>query len=124
MAVAAGGMIGSVLRHLVNISLNRVTGPFGIPTATLVVNVVGCFAIGILAAAAKKYEWLDTSGELFVRVGILGGLTTFSSFGLEVFKLWQSDRPGLAIVLIGLNLSLGLGAVLLGDGLFRAIAAT
>ncbi len=114
IAVAIGGMVGSVSRHGVNLLLSRFSGQSGWPLATLTVNVVGCFAIGLLSVFAKRYGWVDTEWELAVRVGILGGLTTFSSFGLEVVRLWQEGRFAVSAAVICLNVFLGIGAVVLG----------
>jgi CrcB protein len=119
LAVALGGTIGSVARHAVNLVSNRAFGPTGWSFSTLVVNVLGCFAIGIFSVLAKRYGWLDSSWELAVRVGFLGGLTTFSSFGLEVFQLWQDGRPMAAAFIVAGNVFLGIGAVALGAWVAR-----
>ena len=115
IAVALGGMLGSVARHAANVGLSRFAASSSWPIATLTVNLVGCFGIGLLAAAAKRWQWLDTPWELAVRVGVLGALTTFSSFGLEVARLWQADRPFAAGMVVAANLILGIGAVVLGE---------
>ena len=92
VAVALGGMIGSVARYSVSLSFSKGWSSLSWPLATLLVNVFGCFMIGIVGAATKRWQWLDTPMDLAVRVGILGGFTTFSSFGLEVIRLWHDDR--------------------------------
>lgn len=119
--VALGGMLGSVARHAANVGLIRLGAPTSWPLATLFVNLVGCFGIGLIAAAAKRWQGLDTQWELAVRVGILGGLTTFSSFGLEVVRLWQADRPAAACLVVAANVILGIGAVVFGEYAFRWI---
>jgi fluoride exporter len=122
IAVALGGMLGSVARHAANVGLSRFATTSSWPIATLLVNLVGCFGIGLLAAAAKRWQWLDTPWELAVRIGVLGGLTTFSSFGLEVVRLWQADRPLAAGTVVAANVILGIGAVLLGEFTLRWFA--
>ncbi len=94
IVVALGGMIGSVARHAANVGLIRLGAPTSWPLATLFVNLVGCFGIGLIAAAAKRWQGLDTQWELAVRVGILGGLrrsvvldSKSSGFGKPI------DRP-------------------------------
>ncbi len=119
VAVAIGGMIGSVARYSVGLGIARGWSSLSWPLATLLVNVLGCLAIGIVAAAAKRGHWLDTPIDLAVRVGILGGFTTFSSFGLEVVRLWQNDRTLAASSVVFANVALALLAVILGEWLFK-----
>jgi fluoride exporter len=119
IAVAIGGMLGSTARHAVSLSFQRLGLASTWPLATLTVNIVGCFAIGLLMAAARRWQWLDTPWELAVRVGFLGGLTTFSSFGLETVRLWQDGKAVTAVSVIAISLVLGLAAVVFGEQLFR-----
>jgi fluoride exporter len=121
VAVALGGMIGSVARYSLALGIAKGWSHLGWPLATLLVNVLGCFAIGIAAAAAKRWQFLDTPIDLAVRVGILGGFTTFSTFGFEVMRLWQSDRVMAASSVVLANVVLAIAAVLLGDWLFKWI---
>jgi CrcB protein len=95
--IAFGGAIGAVLRWFLATTVQqRVTGHF--PWATLTVNVLGCAAIGALAT------WLASSTppreelRLFLVVGVLGGFTTMSAFAWETVSLWDSGRPGLALL--------------------------
>lgn len=118
IAVAIGGMAGSVARHAVNLGMSRFSGLTGWPLATLIVNVVGCLAIGAVSVLAKRQGWMDTEWELAVRVGVLGGLTTFSSLGLEVVRLWQDGRFIAAATIICLHVVLGLAAVVVGERIF------
>ncbi len=119
VAVALGGMIGSVARYSLALGIAKGWNQLGWPLATLLANVLGCFAIGIAAAAAKRWQLLDTPIDLAVRIGILGGFTTFSSFGFEVMRLWQSDRTLAAASVVLANVILALAAVMLGDWLFK-----
>ncbi len=122
IAVALGGMIGSVARYAVGLGVAKGWSQLNWPLATLLVNVIGCFFIGLAAAAARKWQWFDTPIDLAVRVGILGGFTTFSSFGLEVVQLWQKERTLAASGVILLNVSLAVVAVLLGEWLVKAFS--
>jgi len=119
IAVALGGMIGSVARYSLGLGISKAWASLSWPLATLLVNILGCFAIGMAAAAAKRWQCIDTPIDLAVRVGILGGFTTFSSFGLEVMRLWQSDRTLAASGVVLANVVLALAAVILGDWLFK-----
>jgi CrcB protein len=97
IAVAVGGALGSMARH----GVNHLAHSFGLlarfPTSTLIVNLVGCFAVGVLAGLlaseriALRFHWRE-----FVFVGVLGGFTTFSTFGLDTFVLARTHSAGYA----------------------------
>jgi len=94
VAVAIGGAIGSMLRHGVNLGAERlIIAPS--PLATFTVNMIGSFAIGLLAGllASGRLEMTSTVRTL-VFVGILGGFTTFSSYMLDTLTLAEG-RNGL-----------------------------
>lgn len=111
LIVALGGAVGSVLRYkLGGFALHR-TQSWNFPVSTFSVNIVGCFAIGILAALVEHHDLFSPSTRLLLFTGLLGGFTTFSAFGYEsVFLL----RRGLALVAGGyvlLSVVCGLAAV-------------
>lgn len=115
IAVAVGGAIGSVARHGVShvIHTHQLTARF--PAATIVVNVVGCFAIGLLAGLiAGDRLSLRFYAREFILVGVLGGFTTFSTFGLDTLLLARTHTPGLAAANVVLQVGGGLLAVWLG----------
>jgi fluoride exporter len=115
MAVAIGGALGSMARHGVN---HLVHGRWLItkfPVATLVVNVAGCLIIGLLAGLlASERLALRPDWREFIFVGLLGGFTTFSTFGLDTFTLARIASPGQAIFNVALQVAGGLAAVWLG----------
>jgi CrcB protein len=78
------------------------------------VNILGCFAIGILNGWIERQPAANPSLQLFVSVGILGGFTTFSTFGWETMQLLRMQQTGLAVFNVVASLSLGFGAVWLG----------
>jgi fluoride exporter len=90
--VMAGGAIGAGLRYLTGLAL-PMRG--GWPWGTFAVNMVGGFAMGLLAAAIMKGS-ASESARLFLGVGILGGFTTFSAFSLEGFRMIDSGQWGMA----------------------------
>jgi CrcB protein len=121
VAVAVGGALGSLARHAVTLVVARLNGPV-VPTAVAIVNVVGCLVIGMLAGATLSGRWaLSSSLRAFLVIGILGGFTTFSSFGLDTFMLVRDQRYVLAAINAVGQLLLGLGAVFAGYALVLGI---
>jgi CrcB protein len=114
LLVGAGGFIGSVLRYLVGgavqVSMKRLDFPYG----TLAVNLIGCFVIGLLAHYGESRGAFSTEARAFIFIGILGGFTTFSSFGNETIDLMREGFMMNALANVGANVILGLLAVLLG----------
>ncbi len=108
--VAAGGMVGAVLRYLGSSLALKLLGE-GFAYGTLLVNVVGCLAIGVLAGWGFTAWEENPQMRLFVVTGLLGSLTTFSTFGWETVQYLQAGRWQLAFFNVALNLLLGLLAV-------------
>jgi CrcB protein len=100
--VGIGGAIGASLRYLVGEAVPSEQFPFG----TLVVNVLGSFALGIVTFAAASNEL-----ALFVGTGICGSFTTYSSFSVETVRLWETGSRLRAAVYAGGTLCLCLLAV-------------
>jgi len=114
LLVGFGGFIGSILRYLASGYVQQISKGMGFPYGTLTVNVVGCFIIGFLAQLAETRGVFTTESRLFVFVGILGGFTTFSSFGNETFNLARDGQMLGALANIGANVIVGLLAVAAG----------
>jgi fluoride exporter len=114
VAVGAGGALGSIARHAVNVGVAHALGR-AVPYATAAVNLVGAATIGVLAGLLAGGR-LQMSPELrtFVFVGILGGFTTFSSYMLDTLTLIHGGEQTLAIGNIGAQTALGIGAVWAG----------
>ena len=107
IAVAIGGGLGASGRYLAGVlARNLVDGNF--PWSTFLVNVTGCFFIGL---AAGKTGDTETTLRLFLVVGILGGFTTFSAFGYETLRLLQEGNPAGAVFNVAAQILLGLAAV-------------
>ncbi|NIG88601.1 fluoride efflux transporter CrcB [Serratia symbiotica] len=98
-----GGGVGSVLRWAVSMKMNPLNAP--IPLGTLVVNLVGGFIIGLAMATFNRVTHLDANWKLLITTGICGGLTTFSTFSLEVVYLLQDGRFTWALINMLLNLT-------------------
>lgn len=104
----AGGAVGTLLRYLISTYTQRSMGsPF--PFGTLTVNLVGCLIIGILAGMNMTRSF-DENLKLLLFTGLLGGFTTFSSFGLESLQL---IRDGRGLWAIGYLLISNAGGILL-----------
>lgn len=114
LLVALGSALGGLARHFVSGLVGRRIGET-FPWGTLVVNVSGAFAIGILAAAATR-EVLFQAPEpwLFAVVGLLGSYTTVSSFSLQTLALLRDGQRLRAAANVALSLCLCLAAVALG----------
>ena len=111
LGVALGGALGSVLRYAVGLALVR--APLGFPLGTLLVNVLGSFALGVLA------RWLsapafDPAWRIALTVGVCGGFTTFSTFSAELVALAQEGRVARAAAYAAASLVLGLAATAAG----------
>ena len=95
LAVAIGGSIGAVLRYIItNFIMKKWLCNF--PWGTFAVNAIGCFFIGLLITLIDERELLSPTWRLFLCVGLLGGLTTFSTFSFESYTLLaEGDFAGL-----------------------------
>lgn len=114
LAVALGGALGAVLRFGVGqLALQRF-GP-GFPWGTLIVNVVGCFFIGLLAQFAITRSFgVTPMVRIFATTGVLGGFTTFSTFSLDAMTLFGEGAAPLAAAYTVGSVVLGIGAAYAG----------
>jgi CrcB protein len=113
--------VGSVARYLVG-SLVYAFRPGNVfPYETLVVNAVGCVGIGLLAGLAEGRGLFAGGTRVFLLIGVLGGFTTFSSFGYETFQLLRGGQFVAAATSVALQLVLGLGGVWAGDAVARLV---
>ena len=120
IAVAIGGALGSGARHGINVLVGRLVHR-PVPYATAAVNLAGCVVIGVLAGLlASNRLQMSTTMRAFVFVGVLGGFTTFSSFGLDTFTLSREGNHTLAFWNVAVQVGLGLLGVAAG---FRAGSA-
>ena len=112
--VFLGGGLGASLRHLLGGAVQSLARSATFPWGTFAVNVSGCFVIGLLAQLSESRGVPSGQARTFVFVGILGGYTTFSSFGNETINLLRGGEAFLAAANAGGQLVLGLLAVALG----------
>ena len=112
--VAVGGALGSVSRYLLSGWVLHHTVDWRFPLGTFLVNVLGCFVIGVLAGFAVKDDFFSPEARLFLFTGIIGGFTTFSAFSLETFYLLRRAELLVAGSYVLLSITVGLFALWLG----------
>jgi CrcB protein len=120
LALCAGSVIGATLRWLAQIVLNPVLPT--LPLGTLLVNVVGGFVIGIAVAVFQSMPDLPQHWRIFAITGVLGGLTTFSSFTAESMLLLQEGRPGWAFAHAAAHVLGALAACFAGYALVQKLS--
>lgn len=109
IAVGLGGFVGAVLRYLIGlIPLNE---PWTFPIKTFGINVAGCIAIGIIAALAARSDSLNTQLLLFLKVGVCGGFTTFSTFALETADLIKDGNIFVPFCYVILSVLVGVAVI-------------
>lgn len=113
LVVALGGGIGACLRYL--IGLIPLKEPFIFPIKTLMINLLGCFVIGLIAALAVKNTSLSPKTVIFIKTGLCGGFTTFSTFALETETLIKTGHIGLAVLYAALSVVVGVGLASTGQ---------
>ena len=120
LAVGLGGFLGAIARYtLGGFVQSRVAGRF--PWGTLAVNVLGCRLIGAILGWASTRENVSETTRLFLVTGMLGSLTTFSTFANETIELFRQGATGPAIGNIAMNVVVGLVAVTVGLAIRRGL---
>jgi len=119
LIVFIGAGIGGALRHGVNVAAARMFG-FGFPFGTFMVNVVGSFAMGLLAGYFIYRPGIPQHVRLFLTTGILGGFTTFSTFSLDAALLIERHAYALAAGYVIGSVAAGLSALFFGLAVFRS----
>ncbi|MGN1328659.1 MAG: fluoride efflux transporter CrcB [Eubacterium sp.] len=116
LAVGLGGFIGAVIRYL--IGLIPIKNSTAFPINTFIINLAGAFAIGCIAYTMSKNQNIDSRLILFLKVGICGGFTTFSTFSLETAQLIKNGSVLTAVIYVILSVVLGVIAVMLPQLVF------
>lgn len=113
IAVFLGGGIDAVLRYMTGFFAVRFLS-VNLPVATFAVNIVGCFILGLLFAFFIDRPEINTPLKLALTAGFCGGLTTFSTFSLELFEMLKNAQYMQVFVYLILSLIIGLLAVWIG----------
>ncbi len=114
LVVFIGAGIGGVLRYAMSPAVQRACNEWAFPIGTFSVNMLGCLLIGILGQLAESKGLFQGEMRLFLFVGVLGGYTTFSSFGYETFQLLRDGQILYAIANAVMQVFLGLVCVWIG----------
>ena len=119
LIVFLGAGIGGAMRHGINVGATRIFG-FGFPYGTFIVNVLGSFAMGLLAGFFIYRAGVPQHVRLFLTTGILGGFTTFSTFSLDAALLIERHSYGAAAGYLVGSVAAGLAALFFGLAVFRS----
>jgi len=115
--IAVLGALGSLARYF---TAYRFNGSLTfLPGGTLLVNVLGCLAIGVLHGMGERARWLTPDLRIGITVGLLGGFTTFSAYAFEVGRFLEEGRYGPALLYWVLSPVLGLAATVIGAAVTR-----
>ena len=117
LIVGSGGFLGALARYGLSGLVQRQVPGAAFPYGTLVVNLVGCLAIGVIVGLVETRQLFGAEFRRFALVGILGGFTTFSTFGYETFAMLREAEYLRAILNVGVQVLLGLALVWLGYNL-------
>lgn len=120
--IGLGGGIGAICRYLMVMICQRLANGWYFPIGTFIVNMSGCFIIGLLAGLAEYRGLFASEARLFLLVGLLGGYTTFSSFGYDTFQLLRDGQLWPAIANGCGQLIVGILCVWLGNVAARALS--
>lgn len=112
--IGTGGFLGTISRYL-SIQYIQSSLPLSFPFGTFIVNISGCFLIGVFQALSLEYNLLPDDWRLFLTIGFCGGFTTFSSFASENLALLRNDHLLYFALYIGLSVTLGILATYLGN---------
>ena len=115
--VGSGGFIGALARYGLSGLVHRQVPFATFPYGTMAVNLIGCFAIGVVAGLAESRQLFGPEFRTFALIGILGGFTTFSTFGYETFAMFRDAEYLRVAANIGVHVILGLALVWLGYAL-------
>lgn len=113
LLIGLGGFIGTIVRYLIGQTIGKSIAE-GFPYATLLVNLIGCLAIGLIYGYFAKNPGSGTDWKSILTIGVCGGFTTFSAFSYETLNLISGGKLITAVLYVTLSLLLGLALTLSG----------
>ena len=119
--IGLGGFVGSICRFLLGGAVHQVLQNSTFPYGTMVVNLVGCFAIGVGGGLVEMRQLFTPEARMFLLVGLLGGFTTFSTFGYESVTLAREGQLLASLANITIQVVAGVVLVWLGYGLTKSL---
>lgn len=105
--VALGGALGSMARYTLSGWGNQIFSDVKFPVGTFIVNTIGCLIVGFLAGLGERYQLFSSDARFFVFTGVMGGFTTFSSFGLETMLLLRRGDIAIALAYVACSIFVG-----------------
>jgi len=114
LIVGGGSFIGGALRYILSVGLSKLGRLWAFPIGIMVINVLGCFLIGVLYGYFKSKATTDPVLPLLLMTGVLGGFTTFSTFSFETVELLQQNEWLKAAFYVVGSVGLGVAACYLG----------
>ncbi|HZK01512.1 MAG TPA: fluoride efflux transporter CrcB [Anaerovoracaceae bacterium] len=117
LLVGAGGMIGAICRYLFSLLPIKLQNSF--PINTLLINIIGAFCMGLIVAISKKDGDIGPQILLFLKIGICGGFTTFSTFSWEAMQLIQNGKFTVAISYMVLSTALCVSTIAIAQAIIK-----
>ena len=121
LLVGIGGALGSIGRYLGSLYGNRLFPTEGFPVGTFLVNILGCFIIGLIYGTAEESGRISQEAKLLTATGFCGGFTTFSTFSHESLTLLHNEQHGHLFLYITLSIFVGIGCAFVGVWLGRML---
>ncbi|MGU3664727.1 fluoride efflux transporter CrcB [Methylobacterium sp. A49B] len=121
LIVILGAGLGGGARHGVNVAVARLLPGLGFPLATLIINVLGSFLMGVLAEGFALRGAAGHPARLLLTTGVLGGFTTFSTFSLDAVSLYHRGETAAAALYVVASVGAGLIGLVAGLALVRAV---
>ncbi len=123
LLVGIGGLLGASMRYLAAAWVQNAVAGAGFPYGTLAVNAAGCLLIGLIVGFFEARQPLSSEAQAFAIVGVLGGFTTFSAFGMDTIRLVRDGSYLAGSANVVLQVAIGLSAVAVGLRLGQWIQA-
>jgi fluoride exporter len=121
VVIAAGGAVGALTRYGIGGLVQQALKTVSFPAGTMAVNLAGCLLIGFGGGLIESRQFFSPEMRAFIFIGFLGSFTTFSTFGLESFNLARDGQWLLAAANVGVSVTVGIAAVLVGSMLSKLI---